>query len=83
MYLPSLPTRYLLKFQLGALPSSRAANCLKSGAAASPVTAILENSGKVTLYVPVQNCWISLLLPGSCPPKSLAGKPRITSPLSL
>jgi len=36
---------------------------------------------KVTLYLLVQNCLICASVPGSCPPKLLAGKPRITRPL--
>ena len=41
-----------------------------------PVTAILENMGKSTPKVLRQKVWMSSLEPGSCAPKSLAGKPQ-------
>ena len=39
--------------------------------------------GNVTEYLLVQNCRISLFVPGSCPPKLFAGNPMTTNPLSL
>jgi len=46
-------------------------------------TEILEYIGKVTLYLVLQKVLISSLVPGSWPPKLLAGNPRIANPRSL
>ena len=43
----------------------------------------LASIGKVTPYLSVQNLAMSLSVPGSWPPKSLAGTPRTTRPWSL
>jgi hypothetical protein len=47
------------------------------------LTVIFENMSKVTPYFEEQNSAICGSVPGSWAPKSLAGKPRTTSPLSL
>ena len=54
-----------------------------SGALSSPFTEIFEYMGKVTLYLLLQKVLISSLVPGSWPPKLLAGNPRIANPRSL
>src|ERR1700742_1431803 len=49
----------------------------------SPFTETLAIIGNVTLYFEEQNVLISAFVPGSWPPKLLAGIPTITNPLSL
>src|SRR5262245_46117613 len=85
--LPSVPTRNLVKFhlispaKLGSV--SLSVRYLYIGWMPSPFTTIFANIGKVTLYFEEQNSLISALVPGSCAPNSLAGKPRTTRPRSL
>src|SRR4051794_22180609 len=84
---PSLPIRNFSKFQ----PMSPAYFGLVSfevrywynGSIPAPLTTTLDIIGKVTWYLPVQNFSISSLVPGSCPPNSLAGTPITTRPWSL
>ena len=48
-----------------------------------PLTTIFENRGNVTSYFVVQNVLISVSVPGSCWPNSLAGKARTSKPAAL
>src|SRR5262249_45731546 len=85
--LPSRPTRNLTKFHLisplwSGLVSFSVRNLYK-GVLSSPLTVTLDSITNLTPYLLVQNSEISLSLPGSCLPKSLAGTPITTSPSLL
>src|ERR1035441_5238107 len=62
---------------------SASISALYSGSVAGPVTVIFENIGNSTPNVALQNVAISSFDPGSCAPKSFAGKPSTTNPWSL
>src|SRR5258705_9396000 len=47
-----------------------------------PLTSIFSNSGKLTSYFDSQNSRICSLVPGSCAPNWLQGKPSTVKPLS-
>src|SRR2546423_4936532 len=85
MIFPSRPIRNLLKFHLMSpgYGDSGPASATYRGWRFGPLTSILSNSGKLTLYFDEQNCLISSFVPGSCPPNWLQGKPRTVKPLSL
>ena len=78
---PFFPIRYLVKFHFGS-PAALPRNWY-SGAASVPFTEIFEDIGNVTLYLREQNVLISASVPGSCPPKLLAGTPTSTRPCAL
>ena len=56
---------------------------LYSGWAPFPFTSTFANIGKVTLYLRLQNDWMSASSPDSCHKNWLHGNPSTTSPRSL
>src|SRR3954464_2072862 len=74
--LPLRSTRYLWKFHFGAWPVALA----RSTYSGFLLRSVFANIGKSMAYWLTQNCEISLLEPGSWPPKSFIGKPSTTRP---
>ena len=82
--IPFLSTRNFEKFHLIALIKVPPCFFFKntySGCAFDPLTSILENMSKFTLYCLMKSL-ICSSVPGSCFPNWLHGKPRIRKPLS-
>ena len=85
--LPCLSTRNFSKFQ----PTSPDKSPFQPpdvrneyrGCLSEPFTEIFSNMSNVTLNFVEQNSLISSFVPGSCPPKLFAGKPRILNPFAL
>src|ERR1700679_2569820 len=83
---PFRSTKNFVKFHLMSPVTAGFASLVRyayKGVWSAPSTETFPYIGKVTLYFDWQKVLISAFVPGSCEPKLLAGKPRITNPLSL